>query len=114
MSSTSKHSSANVKGAVYLNTAKLRSLHARCLHIICLNPRNTITVANAVDLEDEDIPSQRSHQVRIEGVSESTILTSDQRCTTKCWLKANNSFTILRTLCTTHLIPFEDKFQRKH
>jgi len=115
MTSTSKHSPINVKGAVYLNTTKLRSLHSRELRIMQLHPRNTITTVNTVDLEDKDIPSQRSHQVRIEGVVDQNIVTSDARCISKFWLCGNsNTLAQLRIKCNENGVAFEEKFQRKY
>jgi len=103
MTSTSKHSSINVKGTVYLNTTKLHSPHSIGLRIMRLHPRNTITTINAVDLEDEDIPSQCSHQVRIEGVADQNIVTSDAICTSRFWLHGNsNTLAQLRIKCNEH------------
>ncbi len=65
--STTLHVVLNMKAAVYINTDHLRSLHSQTHDILCLNPRKTITVQNASDLDNEDLPTQRGNLVCQEG-----------------------------------------------
>ena len=79
--STTLHVAVNVKAAVYVNTNELRALHARIIGILRLKPRKTITVLNAADLEDEDLTTQRSHHMQMEGQGEQGSVIGDKRVT---------------------------------
>ena len=113
-SSTSFHASVNVKAAAYINTESMRTLHARCLQILRLHPRNTITVQNAVYLEDEDLPIQRGHLGRVEGTGEEQAQPSDEKCTTNYWLRGNKSLAVLKKLCDDNNVEYNETMQRKH
>ena len=71
-----------------------------------LNPRKRITVQNAIDLDDEDLPTQRSQQVRREGEGERGTVIGDEKCTIEYWMRGSNSSKILQDLCDEHEMPY--------
>lgn len=58
--STSFHTVVNVREAEYINTTILRELHSEIKSIVQLEPKTSVTYDNAIDLEDDDLPTQRS------------------------------------------------------
>ena len=100
--STTLHVAVNVKAAVYINTSDLRTLYARIIGILRLKPQKTITVIHAVDLEDEDLPTQRTHQVRTEGQGERGSILSDEKGAEEYWLRGNPTVATLRLRCTNN------------
>ena len=91
ITSTTFHVAVNVKAAIYINTYELHALHDRVIHILRLNPRKTITGQNAGELEDKDLPTQRSEQVRREGEGERGTVVGDEKCTVEYWLRGSNN-----------------------
>ena len=104
--STTFHVAVNVKASVYINTNLLRQLHSRITGILCINPRKTITVQNASELDDEDLPTQRIHQVRKEGEGERGTVVGDEKCTAEYWLRKGSNVEKLQKLCDEHGVEY--------
>ena len=58
--STGLHTAVNVSSAEYINTTQLRELHNAAKNIIQIQPTNNVAYSNAIELEEEDLLSQRS------------------------------------------------------
>ena len=100
------HVAVNVKAAVCVNTNKLRALHARIIGILRLKQRKTIIVLNAVDLEDKNLPTQRSLQVRTEGQGKRGSVIGDTKGAEEHWLRDNPTVATLRLHCSNNGISY--------
>ena len=104
--STTLHVSLNVKVVVYLNTTFIQEVHTCILNILRLKPRKTIMVQSTADLEDEDLPTQCTHHVQIEGQGEQGSIIGDEKCTQEYWMRGNPKVDKLQKLCEDHGVPF--------
>ena len=87
--STTFHVLINVVYALYLDTEDIKELHAKCKAIICLAPRNRVTLANAVSLIDDDVPNQRNDLI-IGREPEKTYMprvANHNNCTKEFWMR---------------------------
>ena len=105
-SSTTFHAAINVAAAEYYNTRELQELHSDVLHIVKLKPTRTVTFANAADLEEEDLPSQRGAlHARLASPNSMHANTTSQ-----FWAK--KSKTELKNACNNHGVAHPDFNER--
>ena len=112
-SSTSAHAVWNVRSAEYFNTPRLNELHRRIKQILRLNPQKNVYLENAIEHEDEHLPSQstglharlQSNQVH-------------NNCSAEWWKKRNHNrnwyIDKLDELKINHPPKTERSFQVKH
>ena len=101
--STTFHATVNVTTAEYFNTNELRQLHQEVKDILQLNPRNAVTYHNSADLEEDDLPSQRS------GIHARLPLQEARHnnCTAEFWERGRDKPT-LKNLCDERNIAYPD------
>lgn len=85
--STSFHHVVNLERAEYINTTILRELHTETKSIIQLAPTTSVTYENAIDLDDEYLPMQRSGLHVHLASDRASQKARHSNCTTEYWLR---------------------------
>ena len=108
-SSTTFYVFVNVIDAVYFDDPELKELHQKCKDIVKLTPRNRITVDNAMTLEDDDVPNQRSDLIlNRKPVANQCQISNHNNCTKESWLRTCKKKPELQKQCRVFSIEFVD------
>ena len=79
------HTAVNISSAEYINTTQLRELHDAAKNIIQIQNTKNVTYDNAIELEEEDLPSQRSGLHAALANERSSQRARHRNCTAEYW-----------------------------
>eukprot|EP00804_Cyclotella_cryptica_P030260 CCRYP_017122-RA/>CCRYP_017122-RA protein AED:0.66 eAED:0.39 QI:0/-1/0/1/-1/1/1/0/134 len=94
----------------------MKVYHQLCRAIVQLDPRNSITINNAVSLEDNDVLHQRSDLVINRDVDSINLrqTSNHNNCTKEFWLRACKLKMDLQQKCREYEIQFIENETKDH